>query len=405
MTEQSHPGGKENNPAFKSYLSLRIMRFFSRPKSGSRPAKPSGKYPGKAPGKSSPPKSAKGASWTTPLRWIRDLVLLFLISSLLAVLFFRFVPPPLTPLMAIRAIGYALRGSSPILDKDWEPLDRISPRLAEAVVASEDQRFFDHHGFDWGAIQSAMSANERGKRKRGASTISQQTAKNLFLWPDRSWTRKGLEVYFTFLIELLWSKERILEVYLNIIETGNGTYGAQAAARRYFHVSAASLTSYQAALIAASLPNPRRWSPAQPTSYLQRRQTWIMRQMDQLGPLPDDLSEGGPRSVPGIPPAIRTRKSSLPVEDLGPQEDSADEALPAVPVRQSGDSGARSHRSQETPMPAPSAGESDMQAPRTAPAAEETAGQAPYPDADPDALPAADPGRKVLPADSQLPPP
>jgi monofunctional biosynthetic peptidoglycan transglycosylase len=381
------------------------MRFFARPKPGSRPPKP--------PGKASGPKG--GLGWRAPFRWIRDLVLLFLLSSLLAVLCFRFVPPPLTPLMAIRAVGYALDGASPILDKDWEPLDRISPRLAEAVVASEDQRFFDHHGFDWGAIQSAMSANGRGKRKRGASTISQQTAKNLFLWPDRSWTRKGLEVYFTFLIELLWSKERILEVYLNIIETGNGTYGAEAAAQRYFQVTAARLTSSQAALIAASLPNPRRWSPARPTSYLQRRQTWILRQMDQLGPMPDDLSEGGPRSVPGAPPAIRTRKSSLPVEDLGPQEDPADEVLPSPPALESGDTGAGFPVPPETPKPPPAARESEVSTPRPAPepaqAADPAVNHAPYPDPhpdpnpDPDALPQAGPGRNASPPDSLAPAP
>ncbi|MEO6096704.1 MAG: monofunctional biosynthetic peptidoglycan transglycosylase [Fibrobacteria bacterium] len=383
----------KNNPVFKSYLSSPIMRFFSRPKPGSRPAKPFGK--------AFRPKV--GLGWRAPLRWIRDLILLFLLSSLLAVLFFRFVPPPMTPLMAIRAIGYALDGSTPILDKDWGPMDRISPRLAEAVVASEDQRFFDHHGFDWGAIQSVISANDRGKRKRGASTISQQTAKNLFLWPDRSWARKGLEVYFTFLIELLWSKERILEVYLNIIETGNGTYGAEAAAQRYFHVTAGRLTSSQAALIAASLPNPRRWSPSQPTGYLQRRQSWILRQMDQLGPLPDDLSEGGPRSVPGAPPAIRTRKSSLPVEDLGPQEDSVDQPFPAGRELQSGDTGTLNRLPPETQTPPPSSGESDLPAPRSDRGTDEAADQGSYPY--PDALPPAGHGRSAPPPDSLLPAP
>ena len=272
----------------------------SKPKSASRSG---------APGKAFRPKSKKG--WLRPLRWLAYVVAGFFLTSPFAVLFFRFVPPPLTPLMAIRGAGYMLDGSSPILDKDWEPLENISPRLVEAVVASEDQRFFEHNGFDWGAIVSAIGENERGKRKLGASTISQQTAKNLFLWPDRSWARKGLEAYFTFLIEILWSKHRILEVYLNIIETGSGTYGAEAAAQRWFHVSAARLTGPQAALIAAILPNPRRWSPANPTGYLQRRQTWILRQMDHLGPLPEGLSQGGPRTVPGASTAIRIRRSGL----------------------------------------------------------------------------------------------
>ncbi len=221
------------------------------------------------------------------------LVLFFFASTVAAVLCFRFLPPPLTPLMAIRCLDDIFTGHLPKLTKDWTRLDRISPRLAEAVIASEDQRFFDHKGFDWDAIRSAFTVNGRGKRKIGASTITQQTAKNLFLWPDRSWTRKGLEAYFTFLLELLWSKQRILEMYLNIIETGDGMYGAEAAARRYFQVTSSQLTAPQAALLAAILPNPRAWSPANPTGYLRRRQTWILRQMDQLGPLPQGLSRNG----------------------------------------------------------------------------------------------------------------
>lgn len=224
--------------------------------------------------------------WWRPLRVIRHIVVFFLIGSVVSVLFFRFVPPPITPLMAIRSLEHISEGDSPTVDKHWRRMEKISPRLAEAVIASEDQRFFIHHGFDFGAIASAFSANERGKRKLGASTITQQTAKNLFLWPDRSWLRKGLEAYFTLLLELLWSKHRILEVYLNIIETGDGIYGAEAAAQRNFGVTAANLTSEQAALIAAVLPNPRKWSPAKPTGYLYRRQHWILRQMQHLGPLP-----------------------------------------------------------------------------------------------------------------------
>jgi monofunctional biosynthetic peptidoglycan transglycosylase len=223
--------------------------------------------------------------------------------------------------MLIRAAAHVASGKGPRLDKTWRPLDRISPRLAEAVVASEDQRFFIHHGFDFDAIGSAFTANGRGRRKLGASTISQQTAKNLFLWPDRTWLRKGLEAYFTLLLEVIWPKRRILEVYLNIIETGDGTYGVEAAARRYFGISAADLNASQAALIAATLPNPRAWSPANPTGYLRRRQTWILRQMDQLGPMPDGLSQGGPRSAPpAVPPRPR---------DLGNRRDTAAPAGPA----------------------------------------------------------------------------
>ncbi len=359
------------------------MPLFAKSKSSSSASK-----------KPSRPKSRQ--SWLRPLRWLGYLALGFFLSSTMAVFFFRFVPPPITPLMAIRGIGNVAHGVSPILDKDWEPMERISPRLAEAVVASEDQRFFEHHGFDWDAIVSAANANGRRKRKLGASTISQQTAKNLFLWPARSWTRKGLEAYFTFLLELMWSKERILEVYLNIIETGNGIYGAEAAAQRYFHVTAAALTASQAALIAASLPNPRKWSPAAPTGYLQRRQSWILRQMDQLGPMPNDLSQGGPRSVPGAPPAIRTRKSSLPVDDMGPQEDSTDESAPPAVHPDSGKAGSDlpgpSTSSSSGPVPASSFPTPAPEAPPSAPANDVPASGPPYPEA----LPS--PGRAPQPA-------
>ncbi|HKP97155.1 MAG TPA: monofunctional biosynthetic peptidoglycan transglycosylase [Fibrobacteria bacterium] len=281
----------------------------------SRSPKP--KSPSKSAGRPLRPKLKKGRF--RPLRWIRILALGFFASSVAAVLFFRFVPPPFTPLMAIRCFQQALDGHVPALDKDWTRLEKLSPRLAEAVVASEDQRFFNHHGFDFEAIGSAFTVNGRGKRKLGASTITQQTAKNLFLWPDRSWTRKGLEAYFTFLLELLWSKQRILEVYLNVIETGDGAYGAEAAARRYFQVSASALSGPQAALIAAVLPNPRAWSPANPTGYLRRRQTWILRQMDHLGPLPDGLSRRGPGSAEGYAsprprPAPRKTDSAVPAD-------------------------------------------------------------------------------------------
>jgi monofunctional biosynthetic peptidoglycan transglycosylase len=296
------------------------------------------------PGKSSRSKSKK--SRFRPLRWIRFLALFFLASSIVAVLFFRFVPPPLTPLMAIRCLQQAFGGHPPALHKDWTRLEKISPRLAEAVIASEDQRFFDHGGFDWDAISSAFTVNGRGKRKLGASTITQQTAKNLFLWPDRSWTRKGLEAYFTLLLELLWSKHRILEVYLNIIETGDGMYGAETAARRYFQVPAAELTGSQAALLAAVLPNPRVWSPVNPTGYLLRRQTWILRQMDHLGPMPDGLSQGGPKTARRTAPAPKPQSSSLmtdsaiPVDSDAPDSSSAPypeaapeaESVPTPPV-------------------------------------------------------------------------
>ena len=186
---------------------------------------------------------------------------------------YRFVPPPATPLMLIRALG----GSG--LSRDWEPLERISPALAEAVIASEDTGFCGHGGFDWAAIEDAFEENEVGRRLRGGSTISQQTAKNAFLWPDRSWTRKGAEAWFTLLIESLWSKRRILEVYLNIVEWDDGVYGAEAAAQHHFHKSAAALTRREAALLAVVLPSPRNWSPSHPGSYVARRAGVIERRM------------------------------------------------------------------------------------------------------------------------------
>lgn len=215
-----------------------------------------------------------------PLRWVRRIALAFFLSTALITVIFGFLPPPFTPLMLIRC-AQQWNADQPVrLTKDWTPLDRMSPHLLQAVVAAEDQQFYAHRGFDWESIMAAFAVNMQGKRKLGASTISQQTAKNLFLWPDRSWARKGLEAYFTFLMETFWTKRRILAVYLNVIETGNGIYGMEAAARHYFGVSAAKVDRRQAALLAAVLPNPRRWSPARPTPYLQSRQAWILRQME-----------------------------------------------------------------------------------------------------------------------------
>ncbi|MBP2232674.1 monofunctional biosynthetic peptidoglycan transglycosylase [Azospirillum agricola] len=188
-------------------------------------------------------------------------------------LLYRVVPVPATPLMLIRAAG----GSG--LDRDWEPLEAISPHLARAVVAAEDTGFCGHGGFDWASIEAALEENEEGKRLRGGSTISQQTAKNAFLWPDRSWTRKGAEAWFTLLIEGLWPKRRILEVYLNIVEWGDGIYGAEAAARHHFRKPASALTRREAALLAVVLPSPLRWSPATPSAYVARRAGLIERRM------------------------------------------------------------------------------------------------------------------------------
>jgi monofunctional glycosyltransferase len=216
---------------------------------------------------------------------LRLLILVFISWSILLVILYRFVPPPLTPLMAIRFFEQVFDSKKDLrFKKDWESMDNISPNLPLAVMASEDQHFLEHFGFDFEAIRKAYKSNTSKKKKitRGASTISQQVAKNVFLWPGRSWLRKGFEVYFTFLIEVCWSKERIMEVYLNVIEMGNGIYGAEAASEFYFKKSAAKLNRDQAALIAAVLPNPLRWSPVKPSKYILKRKEWIKRNMSYL---------------------------------------------------------------------------------------------------------------------------
>lgn len=215
-------------------------------------------------------------------RWLRHLVVFFFGSTIIAVVALRWLPVYVTPLMLIRCYEQASRGEKVRLRHHWVPLRDITPDMAMAVVASEDQLFHEHHGFDFNAIGSAWEESRQGRRQRGASTISQQTAKNVFLWPAHSWLRKGLEAYFTVLIELTWSKQRIMEVYLNSIEMGDGIYGAEAVAQQHFSTTAAKLTRQQCALVAASLPNPLRFDSAHPTPYMLKRQTWIMRQMRQL---------------------------------------------------------------------------------------------------------------------------
>lgn len=210
---------------------------------------------------------------------LRTVLVLFLLSIVMTIVY-RFVPVPVTPLMIQRY--FEMEDGK--IDKDWIPLEEISDNLPLAVVTAEDQKFEEHYGFDLEAIEKAVKYNEKhkGKKVKGASTISQQTAKNVFLWPGRSWVRKGLEVYFTFLIELFWSKERIMEVYLNVIEMGPGVYGAEAAARHYFNKPAAKLTKSEAASIAAILPNPNRWSASKPTPYIVKKRNWILRHMKKI---------------------------------------------------------------------------------------------------------------------------
>ena len=207
----------------------------------------------------------------------------FFIVSIVSVIIYRWVPIPLTPLMLIRDLEQMGGNNGVIMEHDWVPLEDISPKLQLAVVCSEDQNYLKHFGFDLGAIKKAMKENEQGKRIRGASTITQLTAKNVFLWQGRSYLRKGLELWFTLLIEVFWSKERIMEVYLNSIEMGNGIYGAEAASQHWFHKSAKKLTKDEAAAIAAILPNPLRFKASPANGYISGRKAWIKQQMNFWG--------------------------------------------------------------------------------------------------------------------------
>lgn len=210
------------------------------------------------------------------------MVVAFFGSTILAVVTLRFMPVYFTPLMFIRVGQQITSGESIKLKHHWVSIDEMAKDMPLAVMSSEDQRFLMHHGFDFDAIQQAAKENREGKRKRGASTISQQTAKNVFLWPGRTWLRKGLETYFTFLIEALWSKQRIMEVYLNSIEMGNGIYGAEAVAQEHFGCKASQLTRKQCALIAATLPNPRKFNSAAPSPYMKKRQRRIVKEMNYM---------------------------------------------------------------------------------------------------------------------------
>ncbi len=219
------------------------------------------------------------------VRFIAKGAFAFFTLSILWVLSYKWIHVPYTPLMAIRKIKAQ---ENYIHRHQWVPLSEISKNLQLAVICSEDQTFMKHYGFDKKAINKAISDHASGKRLRGASTISQQTAKNVFLWPQRSWVRKGLEVYFTILIETFWSKKRILEVYLNSIEMGDGVFGAQAAANFWFATSAKQLTNQEAAGIAAILPNPKKLMPNHATGYIQKRKKWILTQMHNYGRLSFD---------------------------------------------------------------------------------------------------------------------
>jgi monofunctional biosynthetic peptidoglycan transglycosylase len=219
------------------------------------------------------------------IRWV---LVAFFGSTILAVVALRFIPVYFTPLMFIRCYQQMVEGRDLKLSHHWVSLEKMSPHLPVAVMASEDANFLKHHGFDYKAIEHAAKRNKEHpeKQKLGASTISQQTAKNVFLWPGRSWVRKGFEVYFTTLIEMLWSKQRIMEVYLNSIEMGEGIYGADAVAEEHFNTEALNLSKSQCALIAATLPNPRKFSSLHPSAYMLKRQARILREMNYVSKFP-----------------------------------------------------------------------------------------------------------------------
>ena len=219
-------------------------------------------------------------------KFVRRIVLLFFGSTIFFVALYKWCPVYITPLMLIRCAQQVSHGEKIRLKHHWVPLDSMSIYMPVAVMASEDQRFLNHNGFDFIEIDKAMKERKSGKRFRGGSTISQQTAKNVFLWPHASWFRKGLEAYFTVLIEFIWGKERIMEVYLNSIEMGDGIYGAEAVAQQHFGRRAITLTRPNCALIAATLPNPLKYSSKEPSSYMLKRQTAIMAQMRHIDVFP-----------------------------------------------------------------------------------------------------------------------
>ena len=220
------------------------------------------------------------------LRTLRNILLFLVFSSILAVVAYRWVPVYVTPLMVSRSCSMVFHGDWPHCSHTWVPLDSMSVYVPQAVMASEDNLFLQHNGFDFEQIYKARLEAMRGGRERGASTITQQTAKNVFLWHGRSYVRKGLEAYFTVLIEWVWGKERIMEVYLNSIEMGEGIYGAQAVAEEHFNKDAKDLTRSECALIAATLPNPRKFSSKSPSSYMLKRQSRILKEMKFVGEFP-----------------------------------------------------------------------------------------------------------------------
>lgn len=220
-------------------------------------------------------------------RFIGYILIFFLSFSVSYVLIMRYVPATITPLKIVKLFENAA-DKGVIIDSHWRSLGKINMSMVKAVMASEDNNFLIHYGFDWEAIDKAIEYNKRGKKLRGASTISQQTAKNMFCFPDRTWLRKAVETYYTLLIETFWSKNRIMEVYLNVIEVNPNVYGVEAAAHNFFKKEAEHINNYDAALIATVLPNPRRMNLATPSSYMNSRASRIRRLMRQLPPVDFD---------------------------------------------------------------------------------------------------------------------
>jgi monofunctional glycosyltransferase len=239
--------------------------------------------------KSKSPKAKKSSSksgfWLRSWIIVRNVILGFLLVSVLWVALDKFTPVYITPLMCQRTVESIFHGESPGNDKSWVPITEISPNMVQAVVASEDNKFMMHSGFSFVDMQRAFSYNQKGKKVRGGSTISQQTAKNVFLFPQRSYIRKAFEAYFTVLIECIWGKERIMEIYLNVIEMGDGIYGVEAASQAYFGKSASQLTKREAALIAACIPNPRRFKVDAPSGYVLKREAKIVELMSKIRPV------------------------------------------------------------------------------------------------------------------------
>ena len=244
------------------------------------------------------------------IRWAIRLFAFFVLASIALVLVYRVIDPPLTPLMVIRPLEGLATVDLVGVNKKWVNIEDVNPALLRSLIAAEDGRFFTHNGVDWKAVDQAQKRNEKsgGKKLYGASTITMQCARNVFLWQGRNYVRKALEMYFTYLIEFLWGKKRILEVYINVIEWGDGVYGVEAASEKYFGIPASQLSARQAALLASVLPNPRAWSPATPTAYINRRASMIQGRAGGVSLAPLDLGSRNGSSSTSTTKPKKSRK-------------------------------------------------------------------------------------------------